>query len=361
MSVWTNWDPLEEVIVGNCPSKSSANWNLEPRARELFDEILFETKEDLDNLANKLTSLGVKIFRPAITNFDQVINQGDFIIRNPTFPIVPRDQYLVYGDTVYQTYTSMPDRYLDSVNYYEIFLHLFDEGHNWISQPPPVLQNFNDNKKWFIEGPQIYHEQYKNSILWHTATMFKCGDALITNNLGPGSKLGLEWMQRNTNANIINNNNTIVDNWGHIDHGFYMSDDDTVFCLNKRWVPEVLRNKNMIELELLTPKPAFDYQLFMEEWKTSKGKLTVEWLEGWISEWKGYSQEIAFESNNLIVDSKNIIFSIEQPKVFDLMSSMGITPHVCKMRHGMFWEAGIHCLTLDIKRKGFNRTVISAL
>jgi hypothetical protein len=127
MSVWTNWDPLEEVIVGDCPSKSSESWNLEPRARELFDEILFETKEDLDNLANKLMSLGVKVFRPAITNFDQVINQGDFIIRNPTFPIVPRDQYLVYGDTVYQTYTSMPDRYLDSANYYNIFLHLFNE------------------------------------------------------------------------------------------------------------------------------------------------------------------------------------------------------------------------------------------
>ena len=126
-------------------------------------------------------------------------------------------------------------------------------------------------------------------------------------------------------------------------------------------MPEVLRNKNIIELDDLTPKPAFDYKLFMEEWKNSKGKLTVEWLEGWISEWKGYSQEIAFESNNLIVDSKNIIFSIEQPKVFDLMSNMGITAHVCKMRHGLFWEAGVHCLTLDIKRKGFNRTVISAL
>ena len=73
MSVWTNWDPLEEVIVGNCPSKSNENWNLEPRARELFDEILFETKEDLDNLANTLTSLGVKVFRPTITNFDQEI------------------------------------------------------------------------------------------------------------------------------------------------------------------------------------------------------------------------------------------------------------------------------------------------
>ena len=359
MSVWTNWDPLEEVIVGDCPQQSDSSWNLDNRARELFDEILFETKEDLDNLASTLEGLDVKVFRPRITEFQQVINQGDFLIRNATFPIVPRDQYLVHGETVYQTYTSMPDRYLDSVNYYEIFSRLFKEGHNWISQPPPILQNLNENKKWFLEGAQIYHEQYKDSVLWHTATMFKCGDALITNNLGPGSQLGLEWMRRNSDAHIINNDNTVVDNWGHIDHGFYMNDDDTVFCLNKRWVPEVLKNKNVIELDTLIPQPAFDYQKFMNEWRDNKGRLTVEWLESWTSEWKGYSQEIAFESNNLVVDPKNIIFSIDQPKVFELMATMGITAHVCKMRHGLFWEAGVHCLTLDIKRRGNKRSVIT--
>jgi hypothetical protein len=57
---------------------------------------------------------------------------------------------------------------------------------------------------------------------------------------------------------------------------------------------------------------------------------------------------------------KNIIFSIDQPKVFELMATMGIQAHVCKMRHGLFWEAGVHCLTLDIKRRGNKRSVITA-
>lgn len=357
MSVWTNWDPLEEVIVGNCPSQSDPSWHLEPKAREMFDEILRETKEDLDNMANVLTGLGVKVYRPEIINFPQVIDQGDFLIKNATFPIVPRDQYLVYGNTVFQTYTSMPDRYLDGMSYYKIFKHLFDQGHNWISQPPPVLYNFEQNKKWFIEGEEIYHKQYKDAVLWHTATMFKCGDVLITNNLGPGSQAGLEWMRRNLEGTIVNNDNTIVDNWGHIDHGFYMTDDDTVFCMRENWVPESLRNKNIIELRDLIDEPPFDYQAYMKRYIDSKGKLTVDWLEGWLYEWKGYAQEVAFETNNLVVDSKNVIFTIDQPKVFEKMRSMGITPHVCKMRHGLFWEAGVHCLTLDIKRKGSKRKV----
>lgn len=358
MSIWTNWDPLEEVIVGNCPDASNPSWNLDPRAKILFDEILKETKEDLDNLSSLLTSLNVKVFRPKIINHEQEISLGNFKVTNATYPIVPRDQYLVHGNTIFQTYTSMPDRYVDSTSYYEIFKHLYDEGYNWISQPPPILWNFEEQSKWFNE-PEIYSKKYKELILWHAATMFKCGDALITNNLGPGTQLGLEWMRRNTDVEIIKNNGTVVDNWGHIDHGFYMTDDETVFCMNKDWVPQRLRHLNLIPINKLYNEPYFDYQGYMEKYKNSKGRLTVEWLEGWIQEWKGFSQQCVFESNNLVVDSKNIIFSIEQPQVFELMARMGINAHVCKIRHGLFWEAGIHCLTLDIKRKGSKRRIVN--
>jgi len=357
MSIWTNWDPLEEIIVGNCPHTSDPRWILEHGAVELFDEVLRETKEDLDNLANTLSNLGVKVHRPKIINHCQEINLSEFQIKNATYPVVPRDQYLVYGNTIYQTYTSMPDRYVDSLSYNEIFLDLYKKGYNWISQPPPILWNFEEQSKWFNE-PEIYQEKYKNSILWHTATMFKCGDALITNNLGPGTQLGLDWMKKNVDARIIHNNDTICDNWGHIDHGFYMTDDETVFCMKEEWVPLVLRDKKIIRLRELIDEPIFDYQRYMQRYNESKGKLTVEWLEGWVREWKGYAQKIAFETNNLVVDSQNVIFSIEQPRVFDLMNKMGINTHVCKLRHGLFWEAGIHCLTLDVKRTGNRRQII---
>lgn len=356
MSIWTNWDPLEEIIVGNCPTKSNPSWNLEPGAKELFDEILSETKEDLDNLSNNLTKLGVQVKRPKVINHSQEIDMGQFKISNPTYPIVPRDQYLVYGNTIYQTYTSMPDRYVDSVSYYDIFLDLYKEGHNWISQPPPILGNFQEQSKWFNE-PTIYQEKYVDSLLWHTATMFKCGDAMITNNAGPGTKLGLEWMRRNSDARIIENNNTVCDNWGHIDHGFFMIDDETVFCLTENWVPESLRHLNIIPIKHLIKEPPFDYQGYMKRLKEHKGRLSIDWLHGWIQEWKGYSQEIAFETNVLVVDSKNIICSIDIPQVYEMWAKMGITAHICRIRHGLFWEAGIHCLTLDTKRKGHRRTI----
>lgn len=356
MSIYTNWDPLEEVIVGNCSTVANINWNFAGKAKEMFERILLETKEDLDNLADYLTKMNVKVHRPNISVFPEIIDFNEFKINYPTQPIVPRDQYFVYDKTIYQTYTSMPDRYVDSYAYYDIFSDLFSQGYNWISQPPPMLKNFPLDDKWYTAGEEIYGKQLADKMLWHTATMYKCGDTLITNTKGPGSQLGLEWMRRNIDANIIDNNSPYTKNFGHIDHGFYMIDDETVICLEENWLPESLKNKKIINLKgLYLP---FNYEKFTESTNDGTSKLAPEWLDKWFTEWKGYAQKVAFEANVLVVDSQNIIFSTRQPKVFDLLNKHGINCHVVEIRHGLFWEAGIHCLTLDVKRNGQKRKIV---
>lgn len=347
MSIYTNWDPLKEVIVGDCYSAHHKN-NLA--------QIFSETREDLDHLAEYLTKLGVRVHRPTVTEFSDNIDLGNFTVKNATAPIVPRDQYLVYGNTVFQTYTSMPDRYLDSLNYNHIFKELFDKGYNWISQPPPILDTLVD--KWWVEGEIIYGEQLKNQLLWHTATMFKCGDRLITNTKGPGTRVGLEWMKRNLPANtVIDVGNTYQQGFGHIDHGWFMTNDDLVFCVNKDWVPEPLRNKQLVELQDHFEK--FDDSKFISDYQSTDGKFSDEWIDKWLTEWKGYAQEVFFDSNVLVIDSSNVLFSNRQPGIFKIMEKHGINCHVVPQRHGLFWEAGIHCLTLDIVREGRNRSVIS--
>ena len=347
MSIWTNWDPLKEVIVGDCPGGAASN---------KLALILQETKEDLQHLSDYLTSLGIRVHRPKVTAFPKDINLGNFKIQNPTAPIVPRDQYLMYGNTIYQTYTSMPDRYLDSTSYNHIFKEFFDKDYNWISMPPPVLDTLVD--KWWANGEVVYHQQLRNQLLWHTATMFKCGDKLITNTNGPGNNLGLEWMKRNLPSNtVIPAGNTHQQGFGHIDHGWFMTNDDLVFCVNKDWVPEPLRNKEIIELQDHFEK--FNDTKFIEDYSSTAGKYSDAWLDKWLGEWKGYAQEVFFDSNVLVIDSQNVLFSNHQPGIFKVMEKHGINCHVVPQRHGLFWEAGIHCLTLDLVREGKCRTIVS--
>jgi hypothetical protein len=48
MACWTEWDPLEEVIVGDCFLYKDLNWNLPAATAGNFAQILEETKEDLE-------------------------------------------------------------------------------------------------------------------------------------------------------------------------------------------------------------------------------------------------------------------------------------------------------------------------
>jgi hypothetical protein len=138
-----------------------------------------------------------------------------------------------------------------------------------------------------------------------------------------------------------------------------MIDDDTVICINQSWVPEVLKTKKIIELE--EHIEILDYSKIVQDFSTTAGTLSQEWIDKWLNEWKGYVQNVAFDSNVLVIDPTNILFSSLQPKVFKLLEGMGINCHVVKMRHGMFWEGGIHCLTLDIKRRGEKRSIVPAM
>lgn len=354
MTIWTNWDPLKKVIVGSCYKPGDLDDVISIESKDKLNQILFETCEDLDNLEKFFINRNIDVLRPSTTVYKSELNFLDFKVI-PTAPIVPRDQYLIYGDTVIQTYTSMPDRYIDSLNYQTIFKDLFDQGYNWISQPPPKLLDLNSNHTWWNTGPKIYNI-LEDQILWHTATMFKCGDVLITNSKGPGTSRGLVWMKRNLpDTRIIENDSTIFDNWGHIDHGWFMIDDETVICKNTNWVPTVLRNKKIIEIEQYVD--SFEFENFSRDYKETEGKFSIEWIDKWLTQWCGYMQKTDFDTNVVVIDSQNILFSKEQPRLFEFLNKKGISCHYVTQRHSMFWEAGIHCLTLDVERIGNKRTI----
>jgi glycine amidinotransferase len=347
MSVWTDWDPLEEVIVGNCYAPGALNWFVEPALQDEFNNILAETKQDLDALAALLSEMGVQVHRPRVHEYQHSVGLATFSVPCPTGPMVPRDQYLVYGDTVYQTYTSMNDRYFDSLGYYNIFQRMFDQGHNWISQPPPNLRNLPPEKNWSNQGSLIYNHLYHNQLLWHTATMFKCGNRLITNTTGPGSQSGLEWMRRNLPTHtVIENTGTTMRNWGHIDHGFFMINDDTVICVDREFVPECLRDKTLHEVYQYLPK-----QIMAPDTP----------IDSLLDPSKGYEQVVVFDTNVLVVDAHNVIFDNNMPELFEFLAGIGITSHVSAVRHRKFWASGIHCMTLDIRRRGKKRKIVNEI
>lgn len=355
--IYTEFDPLEEVIVGDIYAPGDLDKFLPSKSLDGFNKILEETKQDLDNLSQFIQSGGIKVYRPKVYNFKHDFNMPEFDLRLPMSPVVPRDAYMVRGKTVLQTYTGLTDRYFDSLAYYDIFNELFEQGYNWLAQPLPMLKNLNDNDKWFFDD-MVYHTKLKDKVLWHMATMFQAGDAVIVNAQGPGSNKGYRWVKRNLpDTRFVENPGTIMRNFGHIDHGFLLIDDDTVIHAGIEWVPEVLKNKKLIDCKSFLPKLVLDN--FMADVHSTKSRYDIEWIDKYLENWKGYNQEVCFDLNVLILDSKNIIWGREIPDLFRfLKKEHAIESHVCNTRHSLYWEGGIHCSTLDIKRKGQSRKII---
>jgi glycine amidinotransferase len=295
------------------------------------------------------------VLRPTLHRYDPV-KMPEFDIQFPIAPVVPRDALMVIGNTIIQTYTSYTDRYFDAVSYYSIFEPMFRQGYRWISQPPPMLINLNTEHDWFVSD-RTYKDKLSDRVLWHTATMYRVGDAVIVNHEGPGSHTGLEWCRRELpEYRFINNTGTRFRGFGHIDHGFIMIDDETVIHAGIDWVPECLRNKQLIDVSDCLPTLKLDR--YAQDYAQARNKMDVDWLDKYLENWRGYSQEVCFDLNVLVIDRHNIVFARHLPDLFAKLKTLQIECHVIPQRHYLFWEGGIHCSTLDIKRKGSKRTII---
>ena len=355
MAIWTEWDKLTDVIVGDCHSPGSFDHLLPPgKTTDNFNLILEETKEDLLALTNKLKDYGCHIRRPE--TIDPVrTTLPSFDIRFPNSPMVPRDQYIVINETIYQTYTSLTDRYFDGHSFYKCFNDL---GYNWIAQPSPQLISLDPTTKWWNGGKDIYHNKLKDKVLWHTATMYKTGDKLITNTHGPGTQKGLEWCKKNiTEVEIVANDSTVMNGWGHIDHGFFFVNDETIICDHKAWIPSYLQDKKIIEIGQYLK----DHMTMLEDYKkdlnATGGMHSEQWLDTYLDKWRGYDQEISFDTNVLVLDHDCILFSRDIPELFQYLKQHNIDCDYVPIRHGTYWEAGIHCLTLDVGRSGLRREI----
>lgn len=354
--IYTEYDPLEEVIVADSYLPGDLDHLFPNKSLSNFNRILEETKQDFDKLADFLKQGGIKVHRPQVMRYPDHIRMSDFDVRFPMGPIVPRDQYKVQGKTILQTYTSLTDRYFDGLSYYKIFSDMFGDGYNWISQPSPPLVDVTPEDVWYVSG-EIYHTRLKDRLLYHTATMFSVGDKIIMNSRGPGNALGFEWIKRNLlDFEIVENLGTCVSNYGHIDHGFIMIDDGTVIHAGIQWVPLALRHLKLIDVRNFIADPNLDQ--YKKDYVQAGGRYNLVWMEKYLGNWRGYSQDVCFDLNVLVVDRNNIVFSRPIPELFKYLKTFGVDCHVCEQRHTLYWEGGVHCFTLDTKRRGGRRCII---
>lgn len=350
--VFSEFQPLEEIIVGRSypPEFFEPFEDLELKA--MLMQIARETEEDLSGLSNVIEDYGAKVRRPLIEfplyenapgekQKMKMYDNGLFRVGLLNPPLFPRDLTLIYGGSILETYSRVASRWFEHLPFYEIYRDYAQNGAIWNSMPSLKL----------LPDASSYRDYESRSLLFHSANLLKCGldifhsQAAEVDEKGRGTKLGLQWIQWNVNAAHPKTRFSAAATAGHLDSRLaFIRPGLLVTWLEKEQLPEKLRSWDIIRPESKPPLP----ETFQ---RMRKKKYYKEFVERWLKEWIGLVDETYFDINFISLDENTVIVNSDS-NFRKQLESRGINVIVHELRHRCFWDGGLHCMTLDVRRTG---------
>jgi hypothetical protein len=325
---YTNWGRLEEVWLGDCYPAHFYD-HLESEVRDIFYEITEKTQEDLAVIHRRLEEFGVQVRRPRYDRIEDFIepphhrNAGQ--LRKPM--ITPRDHFLAFGNTLY--------------------------GSSWFHRPwaDAIAEYSQDPASRIVEPSNVAAAQRVCG-----ANTVRAGLDLYldTYHCQPGT-VDTQYLQDTFKDYRLH----LLDNGGHVDGCFavlkpgvlltsqYFSDYERTFpgwkCINIH-EPEFCRHT------LNWRKGPNNNGKWFLPGITESAKFN-EHVIAHARDWVGDYTETYFEVNCLVIDEHNVFVLGENEGVFRELEQHGITAHSLPFRTRTFWDGGLHCLTLDIRRQ----------
>jgi hypothetical protein len=86
-----------------------------------------------------------------------------------------------------------------------------------------------------------------------------------------------------------------------------------------------------------------------------------QYLLEFAADWVGNYRETFFECNCVLIDERNIVCIGTNEGIFERLHQWGFNVHVVPFRTRTFWDGGLHCCTLDIRRANGPRDYFAEL
>lgn len=320
---FTGFQPLEEVWIGGTYPTEFYN-HLPNQIQDTFAKITEQTEIGFSNLDKTLKQLGVTVRKPRFNGrVDDYMDSFGNLIKPP---VAPRDWAITIGNQLWitpQGYKTEP--YADTIEEY------LKQGEH-----VEILQRGHDPRSW-LGFPGIV----------------RIGKRVIVD-----TDIGLDerGMEKIKSAILLLEKDyevVVTNEGGHL---------DGVFCpvrkghiMSSHWGEQELYDKTLPGWEVFwihsVNKDSRNGKWWTEE-NNFYSPIFNDHINQKASEWVGDSTETVFEANMLVVDEKNVICIAEHEQTFKKFKQLGITPHVVDFPTRHFWDGGIHCITVDIRRKG---------
>ncbi|MCK5719763.1 MAG: hypothetical protein KAH84_07410 [Thiomargarita sp.] len=361
------WSPLKEIIVGSpinyelpelelsfklffhdvahssfyYPTYEKTNNNEKnPTTKKLQKRYVEELAEDVEELANTLVKLGVKVHRP--TTLNKVIDFKTPYWEATGLPALNvRDQAIIMGNEIIETAPQVRARYFENDLLKTVFYEYFKDGSAWTSMPRPIMsdQSFDTS---YVSGEtnpciqQVYPQKTSEfdvgfEMMIDAAQCIRFGKDILINVANENHELGLQWFERHLGDKFrFHRLYRFADN--HIDSLVLPLRPGTLLLRN----PSIV-NKLPKELQkwdkIYAPEPQDN---IFPSYEDDDLILTSKFID----------------LNVLSIDEETVIVNSLFPELIKTLEKHGFTTIPVRHRHRRLFGGGFHCFTLDMVREG---------
>jgi len=331
MPVWTEFQPLKSVILGNLfpTDELLNNLNLRGKWAATFKHINDESLRELENIVTLLSNRGIEILRPK--SYALSCNTGT---AGPA--LSPRDWLMVYGDTAIQGNDAFANHNLRTSS--TIGLHDME------TEIMPT------NDIWFAGGFDELESVDIGRPYYHTANLLRCGYDIFYSShpCRTGNSRGLEWIKARITEINPKVRFHVVDAEEHLD-GYIMLIRPGLLLSTKSKdrLPDFFNKWEVITVDESDKDKAYKRTLAYR-WKKLNPIVASEY--SWFMQ--ANPEETWFSINGLSLDEKTVIFPGSHPILFSKLEKKGIECVSVSMRAISFWDSGLHCCTSELARSG---------
>lgn len=346
-AVWscTEWDPLEEVVVGVVDGAAVPPWHAALRAtmpREAWPffqrrggapfpaELVDAARRELDAFARLLESEGVTVRRPdRAAPHARPYATPDWSSAGGLYAAMPRDVLLVVGDELIEAPMAWRSRHFEIHAYRSLLKEYFRRGARWTAAPRPRLADalYDSEYEEPEEGGPMRYLLTEEEPVFDAADFVRCGRDLFYQRSNVTNRLGVEWLARHLGPGFRLHEVTV-----HDTHPMHI--DATLLPLAPG---KVLVNPERVRA---VPEPLRRWDVLRAPPPVSPGGEGLFMSSAWVS------------MNVLMLDERRVVVERREEPLRRALAGWGFEPIPCSFAAFNRFGGSFHCATLDVRRRG---------
>lgn len=342
---YTEWDPLEEVVVGRLAGGVFPTWQPSMRAvlpedsASLFQERggspyppdqVFAAERELEALVDALEEEGVTVVRPEPIDHSLVFSTPNWTSTG-LYSAMPRDLLITIGDTIVEAPLSWRCRHHEIEAYRPLIKSYFRQGARWLQAPRPQLTDELFSVDYQLDSDGYAITEFEP--VFDTADFVRFGRDIVVQKSHVTNDFGIDWLQRALEGRYRIHRVAVNDPHAmHIDATIVPLAPGKMLVNPERYVPhDLFQGWEILE----APKPT----------------LPSDWPMYFCSPW--------VSMNVLSLDEQTVVVERQEEPLIEALRDWGFRCIPLDFRHVYTFGGSFHCVTLDVRRRGALRQFLN--